>query len=595
MRRTGTGASAFHPASVPLAVDAAIDAWPSLASMLVGSARAHADDVAFRLLGATLRYREVLAHADALAASLAAAGIGRGDRVALMLPNLFQHPVTVLAVLRIGAVVVNVNPLSTPRELGHQLRDSGAVGIVLLDLCARTLAAAREGTAIRHVVTTGIGDLVSPRFRGAVVTAVARRRRGAPPPRAVLPDAVPFRLALARGRRLPPVAVETGPDELAFLQYTGGTTGLAKGAMLTNRNLVANVVQATAWIRDSVPGAATVNLTLLPLYHVFSLTANLLAIFALGASSVLIPDPRDVDAIVAALPPGGVDAICGTGTLFARLLESPAFRRLDFGRLRLVISGGMALSAEIAADWRAVTGRSIIEGYGLTEASPILTINPVDRPRAGSAGLPVSSTRLRIDVDDAAEPASDGRERRGEVLAQGPQVMRGYWRNDAATRAAFDEAGWLRTGDVGVIDADGFLHIVERIKDLVIVGGFNVYPAEVEAVASAFPGVVECAAFGTPDRRAGERVTLVVRVADDAPMVDPALLAAHCRRALAAYKVPAVIEVTRTPLPRTPVGKVLKRELRDTARPDATLFVTRPDGAVRVEQGGPENMSQATP
>ncbi len=558
----------LDPPPVAARIDDRLDGAGSLADHLVEAASPFADREAFRFLGAALTYRDLLGLADRFAAHLVAAGIRPGDRVALMMPNCPQYPVAMLGVLRAGAVVVNVSPLFTPRELGHVLADSGAVGIVLLDLCARTLAEARGGTAIRNVVTTGLGDLLTSRLLGLVTTVVARRRRRARPPRVLLPDAIPFARALRTAGPLRPVP--TGPDDIAFLQYTGGTTGTPKGAILTNRNVVANTIQAATFLGAAIADTPRLNLALLPLTHVFALTANALVLFTLGGCSILIADPRDGAAIARAVGRRRLNLLCGTSTLFARLLADDAFRALDFSDLRLAVSGGMTLSPSVARDWQALTGRAIVEGYGLTEASPVLAINPPDAPRAGTAGLPVPSTEIRIVRPDGTDaPAGEP----GEVVARGPQVMRGYWRNEEATAAVLGD-GWLRTGDVGTLDADGFLRIVDRLKDVIIVGGFNVYPTEVEEVAATHEEVAECVALGIPDPVAGERVLLLVRPRTEA--FDRDALRAHCRRSLAAYKIPSMVVTTTAMLPRNPLGKVLRRTVRDTIRAEPRDFVTRP-------------------
>lgn len=558
-----------YPAGVPATVEHRIESRNSLADLLTETAETHGDATAFSCLGRGLTFRETLTLARDFAGFLQSIGVARGDRVALMMPNCLQYPVAMFGVLLAGAVVVNVNPLYTPRELAHQLRDSGATVIVALDAAARTVAAAREGTALRQVVTTGIGDLLSfP--RGAIASLVLRRRLKVPPARRLLRDALPFRRAIARGRRHGFERVALGPQDFAFLQYTGGTTGVAKGATLTHRNIVANIEQCNAWLGAALTAGGRVSLCLLPMYHVFSLTANVLLMWALGGESILVPNPRDVPGTLRMIGRRHFDALCGTNTLFANLLDSAEFRARDFSKLTVVISGGMAMQSALAERWRQATGVPITEGYGLTESSPVLCVNPIDpgRPErmafSGTVGLPVPSTEIRMRRADGSW-AEVGEE--GEICARGPQVMLGYWKRPEDTAKTIDPEGWLATGDVGVMDERGFVRIVDRLKDMIIVSGFNVYPTEIEDVVAKLDGVRECAAVGVKHEIAGERVKIVI-VPRDESLTREAVIA-HCRKHLTGYKVPHVVEFRAEPLPKTNVGKILRRELQNAPAAEA--------------------------
>lgn len=553
-----------YPQGVPASVDDRIDRWTSLEALLGDAAEKHAGLPAFTCLKQGLTYAATMERARHFAGFLQSLGIERGDRVALMMPNCLQYAVAMFGTLIAGAVVVNVNPLYTPRELQHQLRDSGATIIVALDAAAKTVAAAREGTALRQIVTTGIGDLM-PFPKGSIVSLVLRRRLKAPPARRLIPDTLAFRAALARGRSHGFDRVAIGQQDLAFLQYTGGTTGVAKGAALTHRNIIANIEQCRAWLEPVMSGGK-VSLTLLPMYHVFSLTANVLLLWSLGGESILVPNPRDVAGTLKMLGTREFDVMCGTNTLFVNLLDSEEFTRRDFSRLSLVVSGGMAMQSALAERWVRAIGVPVTEGYGLTETSPVLTVNPVDaaNPRGGTfngtVGLPVPSTEIRLRRTDGSW-AGIGEE--GEICARGPQVMQGYWQRPEDTAKTIDKEGWLATGDVGIMDERGFLRIVDRLKDLIIVSGFNVYPTEIEDVVAELPGVRECVALGVAHETAGERVKLVI-VRRDAQLTREQVIA-HCRARLTGYKIPAVVEFRTEPLPRSNVGKVLRRELQAQA------------------------------
>jgi long-chain acyl-CoA synthetase len=506
---------------------------------------------AFTSLGVTLRYREVERLSAAFGGFLRRGlGLAAGERVALMLPNLLQYPVALIGALRAGLTVVNVNPLYTAPELQFQLADSGAAAVVVLENFAHVLEHALAGTRVRHVVTTRAGDLL-PAPRRWATNLIMRRK--IPPWR--LPNAVAFRDVLSRRVPLPEVAV--APDDLAFLQYTGGTTGRPKGAMLTHANMAANVAQTAAWIGGALEEGAETVITALPLYHVFALTANLLVFMQLGGRNVLIANPRDLAALVKTLKRERFSAITGVNTLYSALLDAPGISAVDFSRLKLAVAGGMAVQREVAERWQRATGRPLIEGYGLTEASPIVCANPVEaREFSGKLGLPVASTEVTLRDERGAELACG---EVGEICVRGPQVMRGYWNAPEETAQAFFPGDWLRSGDLGRMDSRGWVEFVERRKDVIVVSGFKAYPSEIEQVALAHPGVKDAGAVGVPHPKSGEAVALFVVKRDPALSADA--LAAHCAQRLAPYKRPVRIEF-RDSLPKTPLGKVLHRELQ---------------------------------
>lgn len=546
---------ASYPAGVPAAIDPA--EFHSLADLFERSIAAHASRSAFFCMGRALAYAELERQSRDFAAYLQSLGLGRGTRVALMLPNILQYPVCLFGALRAGCTVVNCNPLYTGRELQYQLADSGAEAIVILENFAHVLEAALPGTAVRHVVVTGIGDMLGF-ARGALVNFVVRHvRRLVPSWR--LPGAVNWAAALARGA----AALFTPPpldhDDIAFLQYTGGTTGVAKGAMLSHRNILANLQQAHAWIRGTVKEGEETIVTALPLYHIFALTVSL-AFFRLGAGNVLIVNPRDIPGFVRELARHRFTILSGVNTLFNALLNNADFARLDFSSLKVSLGGGMAVQKAVADRWHAVTGCPLIEAYGLTEASPAVTINPLDLSAYnGSIGLPLPSTDVAIRDDADAEVASGVA---GELCVRGPQVTSGYWQRPEETALTLTADGFLRTGDVAVMDDQGFIRLVDRKKDTILVSGFNVYPNEVEDVVAMHPGVLEVAAVGVPDAHSGEVVKLFVVKRD--PGLTAEALVAHCRASLTGYKVPRQVEF-RGELPKTNVGKILRRALRDEA------------------------------
>lgn len=549
--------AAYSP-GVPAEIDA--DRYPSLVALLESSLARFAAQPAFTNLGTTLTFGEVERLSRAFAAYLQALpGLERGDRVAIMLPNTLQSPVALFGILRAGMVAVNVNPMYTVTELGHQLSDSGARAVIVLENFAHTVAAALPQTNVETVIVTQLGDHCGPLKRAAVNFVVKHVKKLVRPWH--IPGAVAYRSALARGAALAYTAPKLEGGDLAFLQYTGGTTGLAKGAMLTQRNMVANTLQAAAWARPLYSADAGVLVTPLPLYHVYSLTANLFCFVELGAHNLLITDPRDIKGFIGLLRKHRFAFMTGVNTLFNALLHAPELATLDFSSLRVVMGGGMAVQRDVAMRWQAATGVVIAQGYGLTEASPIVTGNPLHlKEFNGSVGVPFPSTEVSIFDEDGRElPAGEV----GEICARGPQVMAGYWlRPDETAKVMFGD-GWLRTGDVGRLDANGYLFIEDRKKDVIVVSGFKVYPNEIEDVATLQEGVREAAAIGVPDEQSGEVVKLFVVRRDE--KLTSADVLAHARRHLTGYKVPRHVEFVAD-LPKTNVGKVLRRALKERAQ-----------------------------
>ena len=548
---------AAYPPGVPSEVDAR--AFASLNDLFARSFERYRERPAFVSLGASLTYGEIERLSGAFGAFLAEElGLARGERLAIMLPNLLQYPVALIGALRAGLAVVNVNPLYTARELEQQLADSGAAAIVVLENFAHVLQAALPGTRIRHVVTTQAGDLLPAPKRALVNFVVKRVRRMVPPWR--IAGAIALREALRKGGDRPLEDPRLGPDDVAFLQYTGGTTGRPKGAVLTHGNVAANVEQTAAWIGGTLKEGAETVITALPLYHVFALTSNLLVFFRLGGRNVLITNPRDMPGFVKEMKNVRFTAITGVNTLYQALLDAQGFdavRAANRGALKLAIAGGMPVQRAVAERWQRATGTPLIEGYGLTEASPNVCANRLDaRQFSGKLGLPLPSTEVAIlDDNGAALPAGEI----GEICVRGPQVMRGYWNAPQDTAQAFFPQGWLRTGDLGRMDAAGWLEFVERAKDMIVVSGFKAYPSEIEDVAMLHPGVKDAGAAAIPDARSGEAVALYVVKRD--PALTAEALREHCARHLAPYKRPKRIEF-RDALPKSPLGKVLHRELR---------------------------------
>ena len=518
----------------------------------------------FVSIGTEMSYDRLDRLVNAFAGWLQSQGIKQGDRVSIMLPNTFQYPVCLFAVLKIGAVVVNVNPLYTARELNHQLKDSGAETIIVMETFAKTLQEALPGTKVKRIVLTQIGDLLSDGFLNLKGRALnfALRKVQKMVPEYSLPGALWIRDVLKAGAKVKfkPAAIK--PDDLAFLQYTGGTTGVAKGAMLTHRNVLTNCQQALAFAEGQLTDDTETVVTPLPLYHIFSLTVNCLIFMALGGRNILIANPRDTKRVMMILKNENFSGITCVNTLYSSFLDDPDFRKRDFSKLKLSIAGGMALQRSIAERWKEVTGNAIVEGYGLTECSPIVTQAPVDISKpgptfTGSIGVPVPSTEVRCRRDDGSW-ANIGET--GELCVRGPQVMKGYWQRPEETAKVIDDEGWLATGDIAVMDEKGFLKIVDRKKDMILVSGFNVYPNEIEDVVAMHPDVKECAAVGVPDEVAGERVKVIIVPRN--PGLTKEAVVEHCRKYLTGYKIPRIVEFRNEELPKTPVGKILRRELR---------------------------------
>jgi long-chain acyl-CoA synthetase len=553
---------ADYPPGVPADID--VTRYRSLSDILEESFRNHAEREAFVFMEHALTYAELDRASEAFGAWLQGQGLARGARVAIMMPNVLQYPVALAGVLRAGYVVVNVNPLYTARELEHQLTDSGAEAIVLLENFAATLQQVIARTAVRHVIVASIGDLLGfP--RGAVVNFAVRRIRHMVPPYA-LPGHVHFTQVLDEGRNRPLEQVPLGPDDIAFLQYTGGTTGVAKGAVLLHRNVVANLLQCEAWLqpalhdtrRGLVP-AQFIFVCALPLYHSFSLVVNCLFGMRVGALNVLIADPRNIHQMVRDLRKRRFNVLAAVNTLLNALAANTEFRKLDFSGLRISVGAGMAVHKAVADKWLELTGCPVVEAYGLTETAPAATCNPiVAREWSGTIGLPLPSTEIAI-LDDAGRPVPCGQP--GEVAIRGPQVMAGYWNRPDETARVMTADGYLKSGDIGVMDERGHTRIVDRKKDMIIVSGFNVFPNELEGVVSLHPGVLECAVVGVPDERSGEAVKLFVVPRDPALTVDE--LARYCSAQFTGYKRPRYIEI-RSELPKSNVGKILRRALRET-------------------------------
>ena len=546
-----------YPPGVP--ADLAELPFTSLVAMMEESFSRHASQPALSFLGKHISYGQIDRQSQALAGYLQGLGLSRGDRVAIMMPNVPQYPIAVAAILRAGYVVVNVNPLYTARELEHQLKDSGAKAIVIIENFAATLQKCMAATQVRHVVMCAMGDCLGA-VKGAVVNLVVRRVKKMVPD-FHLPGAVAFNTALAQGMRGTFTRPELKLDDMAVLQYTGGTTGVSKGAVLLHRNLVSNVVQAEVWLAPSMGklerDVQPVTVCALPMYHIFAFTVTMLFL-RLGGKTVLIPNPRDLPAVCKALSNETFHLFPAVNTLFNALMNHPDFETVNWRAHKIAIGGGMAVQSAVAKQWLARTGVPITEAYGLSETSPLATANPVNNPTfTGSIGLPVSSTWVMC-VDDDGQEVPLGQA--GEIAIRGPQVMAGYWQRPDETAKVMLPGGWFKTGDVGIMDERGYVRIVDRKKDMVLVNGFNVYPNEIEEVVSACPGVLECAAVGVADQQTGEAVKLVVVRKD--PALTEEQLHAFFKDTLTGYKRPKVIEF-RHDLPKTPVGKVLRRELRD--------------------------------
>ncbi len=545
-----------YPADVAAEINP--DRYQSLVDMFEQATARYADQPAFVNMGEVMTFRKLEERSRAFAAYLQEGlGLQKGDRVALMMPNLLQYPIALFGILRAGMVVVNVNPLYTPRELEHQLNDSGASAIIIVSNFAHTLEKVVDKTQVKHVILTRMGDQLSA-AKGTVVNFVVKYIKRLVP-KYHLPDAISFRSALHNGYRMQYVKPEVISTDLAFLQYTGGTTGVAKGAMLTHRNMLANLEQVRAAYSPLLFERKELVVTALPLYHIFALTMNCLLFIELGGQNLLITNPRDIPGLVKELAKYPFTAMTGVNTLFNALLNNKEFQQLDFSSLHLSAGGGMPVQHAVAERWVKLTGRYLLEGYGLTECAPLVSANPHDIDRhTGSIGLPVPSTDVKLINDDGDEvPPGEP----GELCVKGPQVMLGYWQRPDATDEIMHD-GWLRTGDIATMDEEGFMRIVDRKKDMILVSGFNVYPNEIEDVVMEHPGVLEVAAVGVPGGAGGETVKIFVVKKD--PSLSEEALTTFCRRHLTAYKVPKLVEF-RDELPKSNVGKILRRELRDEA------------------------------
>ena len=546
-----------YPPGVPSEVD--YGQHRSIGELFEATVAKYAARPAYTNMGKTISFGDLGRMSRAFGAWLQARGLAKGARVAVMMPNCLQYPVCVFGILGAGYVVVNVNPLYTPRELEHQLKDSGAEAIVILENFAHVLQQVIANTAVKHVVVAALGDLLGA--KGWIVNLVVRYRKKLVP-RWAIPGALRFNAVLAEGGHLAPKNVAVGHEDIAFLQYTGGTTGISKGAVLTHGNILANLEQAVAWIKPWVrEEQPQVIITALPLYHILSLTANCLLMMKAGGCNILITNPRDIPAFVKELRKHRFTMITGVNTLFNALMNHPDFTGIDFSSLRVALGGGMAVQKAVADRWKKLTGCTLVEAYGLSETSPAVTINPLDLgDYNGSIGLPIPSTEVRLRGDDGKEAPLGSP---GELCVRGPQVMRGYWNNPSETAKVLGADGFLATGDIATMDEKGYVRIVDRKKDMLLVSGFNVYPNEIEAVVAMHPGVLEYAVVGVPDEHSGEVPKLFVVRKD--PSLTEEDLRRHCEANLTGYKRPKYIEF-RKELPKTPVGKILRRALREEAR-----------------------------
>jgi long-chain acyl-CoA synthetase len=548
-----------YPEGVPSDIDAS--RYSSLVTLMQEGFHQFAERTAFSFMGKDLSYADLDNQSQAMAAYFQSLGLAKGDRIAIMMPNVPQYPIAVAAILRAGYVVVNVNPLYTPRELEHQLKDSGSQAIVIIENFASTLDKCIAQTAVKHVVMCAMGDRLGY-LKGSLVNYVVRNVKKMVPD-FDLPQAVRFNSALSQGEGLLFTSPVVGPDDIAVLQYTGGTTGVSKGAVLLHRNVVANVLQSEAWnqpVMKRVPAnEQPTSVCALPLYHIFAFTVNMMLSMRTGAKTILIPNPRDIPAVLKELSKHTFHSLPAVNTLFNGLANHPDFNTVNWRNLKVSVGGGMAVTRAVAELWLAKTGCPICEGYGLSETSPSASCNPTTSTEfSGTIGVPIPSTWMKLVDDEGNDVTTFGTP--GEIAIKGPQVMAGYWQRPDETARVMTPDGYFKSGDIGIVDERGFFKIVDRKKDMILVSGFNVYPNEVEEVVSSCPGVLECAAIGVPDEKTGEAVKLVVVKKD--PSLTEARILDYCRTNLTGYKQPRVIEF-RTDLPKTPVGKILRRELRD--------------------------------
>jgi long-chain acyl-CoA synthetase len=544
-----------YPAGVPETID--VNAYQSVADVFNQAVESYGEKPAFTNFGTTLSYNDMDRLTGQLASYLQSLpNMRKGDRVAILMPNVLQNPISIFAAIRGGFTVVNTNPLYTARELKHQLSDSGAKAIIVMENFCHVLDEVIDETPIQHVITTQLGDMLH--FPKSLIVNLVVKYIKKMVPAFSLPGRVAFKTALKRGSRKPYNKVQLSHEDIAFLQYTGGTTGVAKGAMLTHGNLVANMEQASTWISGKIEEGKETIITALPLYHIFSLTANCLTFMKIGALNYLITNPRDMPNFVKELKNVSFTVVTGVNTLFIGLLNTPGFDEIDFSALKFTLGGGMAVQQPVAERWTKVTGSPLLEAYGLTETSPAVCINPLDLvDYNGSIGLPVPSTEVSIqDENGNLLPQGEA----GELCVRGPQVMKGYWQREEETAKVLTDDGWLKTGDVAKMDEKGYFRIVDRLKDMILVSGFNVYPNEIESVIAELEGVLEVGVIGVPDGKRGEVVKAVIVRKD--PALTEGDVIAHCRKDLTAYKVPRIVEF-RTELPKTNVGKILRRELRD--------------------------------
>ncbi|HRL93572.1 MAG TPA: long-chain-fatty-acid--CoA ligase FadD1 [Pseudomonas sp.] len=544
-----------YPAGIPAEIDA--DQYPNIQAVLKQSCQRFADKPAFSNLGKTLTYAELYELSGNFAAYLQQhTDLQPGDRIAVQMPNILQYPIVVFGAIRAGLVVVNTNPLYTAREMEHQFNDSGAKALVCLANMAHLAEEVLPKTGVKHVIITEVADLLALPKRLLINAVVKYVKKMVPPYH--LPQAVTFNAAMAKGRGKIVREANPAAGDIAVLQYTGGTTGVAKGAMLTHRNLMANMLQCRALMGSSLHEASEIIVAPLPLYHIYAFTFHCMAMMLIGNHNLLVTNPRDLPGMIKDLAKYKFTGFVGLNTLFVALCNNEEFRKLDFSCLKLTLSGGMALQMATAERWKEVTGCSICEGFGMTETSPVATVNPVDNIQLGTIGIPVPSTLCKVIDDNGVEqPLGE----RGELCVKGPQVMKGYWQRQDATDEILDADGWLKTGDIAVIQADGYLRIVDRKKDMILVSGFNVYPNELEDVLATLPGVLQCAAIGIPDERSGEAIKLFV-VAKPGATLSKEQVMEHMRANVTGYKMPKAIEFRET-LPTTNVGKILRRELRD--------------------------------
>jgi long-chain acyl-CoA synthetase len=552
-----------YPPGVPTEINP--NQYQSLVQLFEASFQHYADRNAFVCMDKFLTYRELDVQSKKFAAWLQSCGLKKGARVAVMLPNVLQYPIAIVAILRAGYTVVNVNPLYTPRELEHQLNDSGSEAIIVLENFATTLEHVLAKTAVKHIVVANMGEMLG-KIKGMLVNFVVRNIKKMVPAFS-LPNAVRFKEALAQGEHMKLTQVELMPLDVAFIQYTGGTTGVSKGAALTHRNIIANVLQTEVWSQPALQKAPVVaSLTIvcaLPLYHIFALTACAMWGMRMGALNILIPNPRDIAGFIKELGKYKFNMLPAVNTLYNALLNHPDFAKLDFSHLKIANGGGMAVQQSVNDQWRKVTGVAIIEGYGLSETSPVATCNRADSDTfSATIGLPVPSTDIAI-LDDDGNPVPLGQS--GEIAIRGPQVMAGYWNRPEETAKAMTLDGFFKSGDIGVMDERGYVKIIDRKKDMILVSGFNVYPNELEGVIAAHAGVLECAVIGVPDEHSGEAVKVFVVRRD--PELTAEQLMAYCKEQFTGYKNPKYIEF-RTELPKTNVGKILRRVLRDEKAPN---------------------------